>query len=84
MTNDSQFSRQDQAHPEVMQIQLGFGREQVSDLMWRCDVLRAGQLYSRSLFGSQAEAEQFAQRVQRSEPDHVFSVEAIKASTVWN
>jgi hypothetical protein len=51
---------------------------------WRCDALRAGKLYQRSLFGSQAEAEEFARKMRDAEPDQMFSVEQIMARTVWN
>ncbi len=76
--------REDQARPDAMQWSLGFGREHVNDVLWRCDALRAGKLYSRTMFASREEAEQFAHKLQQVEPDQMFSVESIKASTVWN
>ena len=84
MTNQQGSKQQDQARPDVIQWSVGFGREQVSDVLWRCDALRAGQLYSRTMFASREEAEAFAQRLQQVEPDQMFSVEAIKASSIWN
>lgn len=84
MTNEQGRSQRDQARPEAIQWSMGFGREQVSDVLWRCDALRAGRLYNRTLFATREEAEAFAQRLQQVEPDQMFSVEAIKASTVWN
>jgi hypothetical protein len=74
----------DQAWPGVVQWDLGAARGYAGDTIWRCDASRAGRLYSRSLFGSQAEAEQFVARMQQNEPDQMFNVEAIKASTMWN
>jgi hypothetical protein len=74
----------DETWPGVVQWDLGEARGYAGNIVWRCDALRAGRLYSRSLFGSQAEAEQFAARMKESEPDQMFSVEAIKASTMWN
>ena len=53
-------------------------------MLWRCDALRAGKLYNRTLFATREEAEAFAQRLQQVEPDQMFSVESIKASAVWN
>jgi hypothetical protein len=41
-------------------------------------------MYHRSLFGSREEAEQFALRMRKAEPDQMFNVEAIKASQIWN
>ncbi len=84
MTNEQGRDQRDQARPDALQISLGFGREQISDVLWRCDALRAGKLYNRTLFATRQEAEAFAQRVRQVEPDQMFSVEAIKASTVWN
>jgi hypothetical protein len=56
----------------------------VSDVVWQCDALLGGRLYHRSLFGSREEAEQFALRMRKAEPDQMFNVEAIKASQIWN
>jgi hypothetical protein len=53
-------------------------------VVWRCDALRAGRLYNRSLFGSEHEAEEFAAKMRQSEPDQMFHVEKIMASAVWN
>lgn len=74
----------DGAWPQGVQWNLGFGREQTNDILWRCDALRAGRLYQRSLFATREEAEQFVERMQQAEPDQMFNVEAIKASAVWN
>ena len=54
------------------------------EILWRCDALLGGRIYHRSLFGTRGEAEEFAMKMRAMEPDQVFSVEAIKASTVWN
>ena len=84
MTNQQGRNQGDQARPEAIQWNLGFGREQVNDVLWRCDALRAGKLYNRTLFATREEAEAFAQRLQQVAPDQMFSVESIKASAVWN
>ena len=60
------------------------GGKPMTDTMWKCDQLRAGQLYSRMMFDTRHEAEQFAQKMQQMEPDQTFNIEAIKASQVWN
>ena len=52
--------------------------------MWKCDQLRAGQLYNRMMFDTQNEAEQFAQKMRQMEPDQTFAIEAIAASQIWN
>lgn len=74
----------DEVWPGAVQWKLGIGAEHVSDVLWRCDALRAGKLYTRTLFGTREQAEEFALHMRRSEPDQTFNVEAIKASTVWN
>ena len=56
----------------------------MSETMWKCDQLRAGQLYNRMMFDTQAEAEQFVLKMRQMEPDQMFSIEAIAASQVWN
>ena len=60
------------------------GGNAMTETMWKCDQLRAGQLYNRMMFDTQDEARDFAQRMQQMEPDQVFSIEAIEASQVWN
>lgn len=56
----------------------------MSETMWKCDQLRAGQLYNRMMFDTQAEAEQFVQKMRQVEPDQMFQIEAIAASQIWN
>jgi hypothetical protein len=78
-------SRQrDQAWPELVRWEFGEASGHVSDVLWKCDAVRAGRLYRRSVFGSREQAEEFALQMRRVEPDQMFNVEAIKASTVWN
>jgi hypothetical protein len=60
------------------------GGKAMTETLWKCDQLRAGQLYNRMMFDTQDEALRFAQRMQQIEPDQVFSIEAIEASQVWN
>lgn len=56
----------------------------MSETMWQCDQVRAGQLYNRMIFDTRAEAEQFVLRMKPMEPDQTFSIEAIEASKIWN
>ena len=60
------------------------GGKAMTETLWKCDQLRAGQLYNRMMFDTQAEAQHFAQRMQQMEPDQTFAIEAIEASQVWN
>jgi hypothetical protein len=83
MTNDSE-GRQDQAWPGAVRWELGDASVHARETLWQCDALRAGRLYQRSVFGTREEAEAFVAKMQEVEPDHMFNVAAIKASTVWN
>jgi len=60
------------------------GDQAMTETMWRCDQVRAGQLYNRVLFDTREEAEEFMTRMQQMEPDQAISVEAIEARKVWN
>lgn len=83
MTNDRE-DRQDQAWPGAVHWELGDASVLGRETLWQCDALRAGQLYQRSVFGSREEAEAFVAKMQQAEPDQMFNVAAIQASTVWN
>jgi len=56
----------------------------MTETMWRCDQVRAGQLYNRMMFDTREEAEQFMNRMRQMEPDQTISIEAIDARQVWN
>ena len=60
------------------------GGKAMTETLWKCDQLRAGQLYNRMMFDTQAEAKKFAEKMQQMEPDQTFSIEAVHASQVWN
>jgi hypothetical protein len=56
----------------------------MNETMWRCDQLRAGQLYNRMMFNTREEAEEFMNKMRQAEPDQTISIEAIEARQVWN
>jgi hypothetical protein len=56
----------------------------MGETMWKCDQVRAGQLYTSMMFDSKEEAEAFASKMQQAVPDQVFHVEPIEASAIWN
>jgi hypothetical protein len=58
-------------------------REMTSTL-WKCEQLRAGQIYNQVLFNSQREAEQFMQQMSRVEPDMFWRLQAVAANAIWN
>jgi hypothetical protein len=63
---------------------MGWELRAMTETIWRCDQVRAGQLYNRMIFDTKAEAEQFMQRMQQMEPDQMISIEMIDASRIWN
>jgi hypothetical protein len=84
MINKQYKQGTDQAWPQVMQFRLGFGAEGRAEMLWRCDAMRGGRVYTSGLFATEQEAQQFAEQLKKAEPDQTFSVEAIKASAVCN
>jgi hypothetical protein len=56
----------------------------MNETVWRCDQVRAGQLYNRMMFDTREEAEQFMNRMREMEPDQTISIEQIDARQVWN
>jgi hypothetical protein len=52
--------------------------------MWKCEQLRAGKVYNRFMFNTRQEAEEFASRMTKVEPDLFSRIEPIEASAVWN
>lgn len=60
------------------------GGKAMTETVWKCDQLRAGQLYNRMMFDTQAEAKMFAEKMQQIEPDQTFRIEAVSAARVWN
>ena len=60
------------------------GGVEMNETLWMCDQMRAGQLYTRKIFDTQAEAEAFMRKMTEAEPDAMFDVKAIQAQQVWN
>lgn len=84
MANKQQFKQgTDQAWPGAISFHLGVSGA-AAEVLWRCEGTRGGRTYTSGLFATEAEAQQFAQQLQKAEPDQSFNVEKIKASQVWN
>ena len=56
----------------------------MTNTIWKCEQLRAGQVYSRMMFDTQKEAEDFMAKMRQAEPDIFWHLEPIEARTVWN
>jgi hypothetical protein len=52
--------------------------------VWKCEQVRAGQVYERLTFDTQEQAIRFAREMQRVQPDMLFNIEPMDASLVWN
>ena len=60
------------------------GAMAMTETMWKCDAMRAGQLYNRMMFNTKQEAEEFMARMSQMEPDQFFRIEPVDASQIWN
>ena len=60
------------------------GGAAMSETLWMCDQMRAGRLYTRKIFDTEAEAQAFMRKMMQAEPDAMFDVKAIQAQQVWN
>jgi hypothetical protein len=69
---------------ENLELNRYTGGKAMTETMWKCDQVRAGQLYNRMMFDTREEAERFVRKMQQMEPDQMFSIEAIEARQVWN
>ena len=56
----------------------------MTDTMWQCEQWRAGQVLSKILFHTKAEAEKFCLEMRRAEPDIFWRMEPVEARLVWN
>jgi hypothetical protein len=59
-------------------------RKIMSQTVWKCEQLRAGKVYSKTLFNTREEAEQFVSKMSRVEPDIFWRLEAVEARLTWN
>lgn len=56
----------------------------MTQTVWQCEQLRAGQVYSKMVFNTREEAEQFVSKMSRVEPDIFWRLEPVEARLVWN
>jgi hypothetical protein len=56
----------------------------MTDTLWKCEQLRAGQVCNRLMFNTRQEAEDFIARMQKMEPDLFWRMEPVEAKLVWN
>ena len=56
----------------------------MTDTLWKCEQMRAGQVYEKVLFETREEAEQFLRAMQKNAPDLLWRMEQVEAKMVWN
>jgi hypothetical protein len=56
----------------------------MTNTLWRCEQLRAGQITNRLVFDTEAQANHFVREMRQAEPDIFWRVEAVDANMVWN
>jgi hypothetical protein len=66
------------------ETQLNHGSKSIRDVIWKCEQLWAGKLYSRTTFDTLKEAKEFVSMIWEREPDHTFLIEAVEAGQTWN
>ena len=56
----------------------------MTETLWKCVQLRAGQVYNKVVFDSREEAEKFVSQMRKVEPDLFWLMEPVEAKLVWN
>ena len=56
----------------------------MSDTVWQCEQVRAGQVTNRILFDDEKQAADFVAQMRKMEPDLFWRVKPIDARMVWN
>jgi hypothetical protein len=56
----------------------------MTDMVWKCEQVRAGQVLDKILFDKKEEAEDFLRQMKQNAPDMFWRLEPILAKMVWN
>lgn len=56
----------------------------MTDTIWKCEQVRAGQICDKILFDKKEEAETFLRQMKKNAPDLFWRLEEVKAKMVWN
>ena len=56
----------------------------MTNQLWKCEQLRAGQITNRLMFESQEQAQEFVAKMERVEPDIFWRIEPVDVRMVWN
>lgn len=56
----------------------------MTNTMWKCEQIRAGQVTNRLVFDSERQASHFVAQMLQVEPDIFWRIEPVDARQVWN
>lgn len=56
----------------------------MTDTLWKCEQVRAGQVYEKIMFDTREEAENFVRQMRRNAPDLFWRMEPVSLKMVWN
>lgn len=65
-------------------MQLGIKRSPMTNKLWKCEQLRAGQITNQVMFDNEQQASQFVRQMRHVEPDIFWRIEPVDAQMVWN
>ncbi|MFP5229186.1 MAG: hypothetical protein ACLGXA_16350 [Acidobacteriota bacterium] len=56
----------------------------MTNRVWKCEQLRAGQITNKVMFDSENQARDFVREMGKVEPDLFWRIEPVDARVVWN
>jgi hypothetical protein len=60
------------------------GNSPMTNTVWKCEQLRAGQITNQVMFDTEQQASEFVAQMLRVEPDIFWRIEPVDAMMVWN
>ncbi|MFZ0663944.1 MAG: hypothetical protein WAM66_14740 [Acidobacteriaceae bacterium] len=56
----------------------------MTETLWKCEQVLAGQVLDKVMFDTQEEAEKFLRHMKQNAPDLFWQIEPISVKMVWN
>ena len=56
----------------------------MTNTLWKCEQLRAGQITNQVVFDNETQAHHFVEQMRQVEPDLFWRIEPVDARQVWN
>jgi hypothetical protein len=60
------------------------GSTHMTNTLWKCEQLRAGQITNKVVFDNEQQAHHFVRQMRSVEPDIFWRIEPVDAQGVWN